>query len=307
MPGALSQAYAFCAPFPHVFLVCLNQSKSWPTTYRGFAWRPTRARKKNAAGADQPADDNPRQEVACVAVPQALRAPIHRHRKRKHTRFRCLFVFFTCFLFAASPSTSRRFWFHSLSSSLRPKFLKSRSIAHGIRPTQISMERDDLVEENEKCAARLDQLTAALQDQREEKSRLANQVRPFFSVERRHRPSSRQFLHPSAHTRTPFRLYSLLSSPWPHDATKCLFVSRERALCYGTVTPSNLTRDGLQFGGLVISGYTPPPPPRCSVSALYDARVYGHTTTAIHDNETHPRPSNVCLVGENRTCSVPAL
>lgn len=43
------------------------------------------------------------------------------------------------------------------------------------------MERDDLVEENEKCAARLDQLTVALKDQREEKSRLANQVLPSLA------------------------------------------------------------------------------------------------------------------------------
>lgn len=49
------------------------------------------------------------------------------------------------------------------------------------------MERDDLVEENEKCAARLDQLTAALQDQREEKSRLANQVQPSLASKKRHR------------------------------------------------------------------------------------------------------------------------
>lgn len=41
---------------------------------------------------------------------------------------------------------------------------------------QLSTERDQLAEENERSAARLDQLTAALQGQREEKARLANQV-----------------------------------------------------------------------------------------------------------------------------------
>lgn len=63
------------------------------------------------------------------------------------------------------------------------------------------MERDDLVEENEKCAARLDQLTSALQDQREEKSRLANQVRPSLALasEEKHRHRLFNFVFFSFH------------------------------------------------------------------------------------------------------------
>ncbi|CAM9979475.1 unnamed protein product, partial [Ectocarpus sp. 6 AP-2014] len=41
---------------------------------------------------------------------------------------------------------------------------------------QLSAERDELVEENERSSTRLDQLTTALQEQREEKGRLTNQL-----------------------------------------------------------------------------------------------------------------------------------
>lgn len=41
---------------------------------------------------------------------------------------------------------------------------------------QLSAERDDLMEENERSAARLDQLTTALQEQREEKACVTNKV-----------------------------------------------------------------------------------------------------------------------------------
>lgn len=49
--------------------------------------------------------------------------------------------------------------------------------SYGIGWVQLSAERDQLVEENERSAARLHQLTTALQEQREEKARLANQAR----------------------------------------------------------------------------------------------------------------------------------
>ena len=39
---------------------------------------------------------------------------------------------------------------------------------------------------------------------------------------------------------------------------------------------------------------------------IRDARIYGHTTTAMHKLST-PAPSKGCLVGESPTCPIPAL
>lgn len=60
------------------------------------------------------------------------------------------------------------------------------------------MERDELVEENERSAARLDQLTTDLQEQREGKARLANQVTWWKKYIRRisHRTVLRKNMEP---------------------------------------------------------------------------------------------------------------
>ena len=51
----------------------------------------------------------------------------------------------------------------------------------------------------------------------------------------------------------------------------------------------------------IISIFSPILTPHCR-----DAKVCGINATVMHDNDFAFRASNVCLVGENPACSVPA-
>lgn len=60
-------------------------------------------------------------------------------------------------------------------SPLRPT--SSHFVPDILTREQLSIDRDALLEEQNRSAKRLDQLTVALREQREEKARLADQVR----------------------------------------------------------------------------------------------------------------------------------